>query len=233
MNRKLFHRLYLLLWVFVPLIVFAQPKLSINYLVSFPPDTVYYPNTSFITYKMAVENVGNNQLTSSCRIMFRYDGSTTDTTVWQWSVTNFEVGQVDTVVFPDSIGLLNAGRYKGGGNILVIWPHADQPNTQAPDTTGHWLYIVDLSNGVVDPAVLAQRVEVFPNPVQDELTIRYLQRQHKLEYVRIVSMDGRLVWESHEAMEEVDMRTMPAGMYMVVFKYKDGMLGAVRITKQE
>jgi hypothetical protein len=232
MNRNLFLRLCLLVLAFGPLVAIAQPKLKITHIISYPPDTVYYPNTSFITYKMAVENVGNNQISSSCHIMFRYDGSSQDTSVHEWSLANFEVGQVDTVEFPDSIGLLGNGRYKGGGNIIIIWPHADNPNTQAPDTTDHFIYIVDLTS-TVDPAVLGTRLEVFPNPVQDELNIRYLQHQHKIEYVRIVGLDGRLLWESRDAVETVDMRSFPSGMYMAVFQFKDGMRGAIRISKPE
>jgi hypothetical protein len=234
MNKKLISLLCLVIMVFIPAIAFAQPKLRIVQLDRIPPnDTLYFPNTSHLTYTFIVENVGNNALGGPCHIMFRYDGSSLDTSLVQWNVNNFEVGERDTVTLPaDSLGPLNQGRYKGGGNILIIWPQAEQPGTQAPDTTRDTIYIVDVTR-IVDPEILGTRVEVFPNPVQDELTIRYLQKRHKIESVRIAGLDGRLVWESRDAVESVDMRTLPKGMYIVVFEFKDGMRGAIRITKPE
>lgn len=230
MTKNLNRRISLLLLLVAPLLGLAQPKLTINSATSFPPDTVYYPNTVAITYRLIIENIGNNQLTGPCQVKFKYNSSTTDTILWSWLASNFEVGQTDTVVFTDTIGSLGGNRYKGGGNVIVIWPNSDNPNVQAPDTTNFPIWINDF-NGVVDPITLAQRVEVFPNPVTDRLNVRYLQMKQKVECVRIISLDGRKLWESFSAVEEIDTRSLPSGMYLVLFKYKDGMVGAVRMTK--
>lgn len=231
--RKFFHLLFLLPMVLGPVLSLAQPKLSIISAESNPPDTVEWPTTNVITYTVVVQNIGNNQLTGPCSIKFKYNTDIAEHSKHTWSATNFEVGEEDTLIFNDTIDSLSGNRYKGGGNIIIIWPHSDNPNTQAPDTTSHDIFIVDISNGIVDPGLLSQRVEVFPNPVRDELSIRYLQLQHKIECVRIMGLDGKLLWESRAAVEEVDMRALPSGMYMVVFQFKDGMRGAVRITKPE
>ena len=232
MNRKLFFRLLLLLVMWLPALAFAQPKLKFNWVKTFPPDTLYYPNTFQLTYQMEVENVGNDQLTSPCRVMMRYDGSASDSTKWTWSLQNFEVGQTDTITFTDPIGTLSTGRYKGGGNIIIIWPQADNPSVQAPDTSSVDIFIFNL-NSALDPSELKQRVEVYPNPVQDHLNIRYLQPQHKVEHVRIVGLDGRIQMEMESAVESLDVSSLPAGMYFVVFDFKDGSVGAQRFTKPD
>lgn len=230
MNRNLYLRLSLLVLALLPLFVLAQPKLRFNWVKTLPPDTVYYPNTFQITYRMEVENVGNDQLTSSCDVMLRYDSNPADSVKFTWVLQNFEVNQKDTIEFNDPIGALGGNRYKGGGNIIVIWPKSDNPGVQAPDTTGVPIYIFDI-NAVLDPAELRQRVEVFPNPVQDHLNIRYLQPGRNVGYVRIVGLDGRIYWEKAGAMESLDLSALPAGMYMVVFDFKDGSVGAQRFTK--
>jgi hypothetical protein len=185
-----------------------------------------------ITYKMAVVNVGNNQLTGPCSIKFKYNSDTLEHTLHSWSVTNFEVGQTDTVRFNDTIGALEVGRYKGGGNIIVIWPHSDNPGVQVPDTSDLPIWI-NVLNNAVDPTVFAQRVEVYPNPIGDELNLRYLQAQHKVEYVRMLDVEGRIVREERGAVEHIETGSLPQGMYFVMVKFKDGMMGSLRIVKPE
>ncbi|MEY3443170.1 MAG: Secretion system C-terminal sorting domain [Bacteroidota bacterium] len=230
MSKNVNRRLSLLLMLMLPMLGLAQPKLSINSARSIPPDTVWYPNTVAITYKLIVENIGDNQLTSPCQVKFRYNTQTADTVMWSWLAFNFEVGQTDTITFTDTIGALGGNRYKGGGNIIIIWPQSDNPNVQAPDTTQFPIWIEDF-NGVIDPEEVAQRVEVYPNPVNDHLNIRYLQMKQKVECVRIIGLDGKKLWESYSPVDEIDTQQLPAGMYLVLFKYKDGRVGAVRITK--
>jgi hypothetical protein len=230
MSKNVNRRLSLLLMLMLPMLGLAQPKLSINSARSIPPDTVWYPNTVAITYKLIVENIGDNQLTSPCQVKFRYNTQTADTVMWSWLAFNFEVGQTDTITFTDTIGALGGNRYKGGGNIIIIWPQSDNPNVQAPDTTQFPIWIEDF-NGVIDPEEVAQRVEVYPNPVNDHLNIRYLQMKQKVECVRIIGLDGKKLWESYSPVDKFDTQQLPAGMYLVLFKYKDGRVGAVRITK--
>lgn len=210
---------------------YSQAKLQITSVTSLPSDTVVYPNTSWITYYVTVENVGNDQLTAPCSIKAYYNGGSQENVLKSWVASSFEVGETTTLTINDTIDGLGNGRYDGGVNILVIWPHNDNPNSQAPDTTDYEIVILDLTIGVIDPKELDQRVEVFPNPARDHLNIRYLQPQHKVEYVRIVGLDGRIQLQTNSAVESLDLSALPAGMYMVVFDFKDGSVGAQRFTK--
>ncbi len=200
-------------------------------ITSLPADTVIYPNTWGITYYVDVTNVGNDRLNGPCYLKMRYNTSLADTSAWTWIANNFEVGQVETFSFTDSIHSLNAGRYKGGGNILVIWPQADNPSVQAPDTTFFPIYIRDISIDTDQPTVLVDRVQVYPNPVSGELSIRYLQQAQKIECVRIVNIDGKVCYQANESVASIDVSTLSSGMYFLEFRFKDGTYGAMRVRK--
>lgn len=230
MNRRLFHSLCLLLFVLGPVIALSQPKLHINSVVSNPVDTVYWNNNSpIIAYTVVVENIGNNQLTGNCIIKFRYNQWTADIDKKSWQANNFEVGQTTIVTFQDTVFDLSSQRYKGGDNIIVIWPHSDNP-AQAPDTTSHDIYITDMT-GVLDPAQVAARVDVYPNPVADQLNIRYLDGKHRIECVRILGLDGKVYFASEQSVSAIDMGHLSSGLYFVEFKFKDGIYGALRVSK--
>jgi hypothetical protein len=232
MIRNLFLSLCLLVMALGPVVAFAQPKLKIASIYSQPADTVYYPNTTTITYRLVVENVGNNQLTGPCDIKFRYNSYAGDHSKEPWNATNFEVGETDSIRIDDPIGTLDSSRYKGGGNILIIWPNTDHPGVQAPDTVEFDLVILDIT-GFVDPSVLRERIDIYPNPVGDVLNLRYLQLRNKVEYVRILGIDGRVLTYDSRALDQIDTRNLPSGMYMLDVKYTDGMEGALRFTKQD
>ena len=199
---------------------------------SLPADTVIYPNTWGITYYVTVTNVGNNQLNGPCYLKMRYNSSPGDTSAWSWIATNFEVGQSESFSFTDSIGALNSNRYKGGGNILVIWPQADNPSVQAPDTTLFPIYILDITNDTEQPTVLGDRVQVYPNPVSGELSIRYLQAAQKIECVRMIGIDGKVCYQADAMVTSIDVSALSSGMYFLEFRFRDGTYGATRIHKR-
>jgi hypothetical protein len=231
MNRNLLCSLLLLLTVCVPMLSWSQPKLRVTMLTSLPADTVIYPNTWGITYFATVENVGNNQLTGPCYLKTRYNTTPGDSILWSWIASNFEVGQTEVFSFTDSIRTLDVGRYKGGGNILVIWPQADNPNVQAPDTTNFPIYIRDITIDAPDPTILADRVAISPNPVVDHLRIAYLHGAQKIECVRIVGLDGKVMFQSNKAVEQIDLSALSSGLYFLEFKFKDGIYGSMRVSK--
>lgn len=230
MTRRNLRPFCLLLLAFVPLMVLAQPKLRITYVSANPEDTTYYPGTPVISYTMVVQNVGNNQLTGACNVRFMYNTSTNYEDRWSWQASNFEVGQTDTLRFNDTITGLTGSRHKGGDNIIVIWPHTDNPNAQIPDTTRDSIYIVN-TNAAHDPVEVASRVELFPNPSNSTVKLRFVDRKHPLEYVRILALDGRVVYSAARLPEEIDLSTWSSGLYLVEFRFKDGVHGAVRLRK--
>jgi Secretion system C-terminal sorting domain len=201
-------------------------------MTSNPLDTVYWNNNSpRIEYTVVVENNGNNLLTGNCELQLRYNQYPLSRTRKSWQAQNFEVGELDTLHFIDTLSYLNLDRYKGGDNIIVIWPHTDNPGAQVPDTMDYGIYVTDLT-GVQDPAAVDARIDIFPNPATDRLSIQYLENRNKLECVRIIGLDGKVQYESSKAVDHIDIGQLSAGLYFVEFKFKDGIYGAMRLLKE-
>ena len=211
----------------------APPKLSIDTIVIPNPDTLDYVGgvNDKITYAFRLTNVGGLAAQGQVDIMFDYNG---DTLVERLSlVVDLESGEfVDTMV-TDSVLHPNVdARYGGGGNIIVIWPRAE-PDIQAnpPDTSHSFPYLNQYVNRK-PPVVITPRIEVYPNPVHDNLYFRYKKTNSSLEFVRIYDPYGRQMFTTKQPVTEVSMAPYPAGLYYVEFRYRDGVKGIFKVLVQ-
>jgi hypothetical protein len=231
MNRNALCLLCLLLMLGGPVILPGQPKLAIDTMWSLPLDTVVFNNNNpMVTYTMVVKNTGNAKLDGPVTIKTKYNTWTQVYDKYSWVVADFEVDETDTVTFTDTIANLSSFRYKGGDNILVIWPHADNPTAQVPDTTNYGIYVDDLT-GIAELHFLGSQVEVYPNPLTGQLNIQYLKDKHKVESVRICNMQGQVLFDRAAAVEQIDTDALSSGVYLLEIRYKDGRIGVARLTK--
>lgn len=229
--KKAYQLFYLLILLSVPFFSWSQAKLTIDSMWSNPIDTVEYLNNSpIIKYTMIIKNVGNNKLDGACSMRVKYNQDTVEYDRKNWQAVNFEVGQTDTITFNDTIFNLNSNRYKGGDNIIVIWPHTDNPSIQAPDTTQFGIY-VDISNASTKAVDVLTRVEIWPNPTNGNINIEYLRAAHNVEGVRILGIDGKLLEEYHSAIQSLDLSRFSKGIYLIEFRFKDGLRAAYRLSK--
>ena len=226
--RRLIHLLVLLL---LPVLSWSQAKLSIDTVWTSPIDTVVYNNNDpIVEYSVVVRNIGNDKLDGACRMMTKYNQSSVEHIKKNWQATNFEVGQTTTITFQDTLYSLSTNRYKGGDNIIVIWPHTDNPSAQAPDTTEFGIY-VDNMVGATDPVELQNRIVVWPNPTSGMLNIDNLQNRNKIEYVRIVGMDGKLLKTYTTSVRTINLDGFAKGVYLMEVGFKDGLHASYRISK--
>jgi hypothetical protein len=211
---------------------FGQAKLAIDSTMSVPPDSLFFlaQGDSIIEYTVVVVNNGNAAVNGAISVRAYHNA---DYSVWyekaEFVVNNFEVGQSQTITFNDTVRTIDA-RYKGGNNILVIWPHSDAPNIQVPDSSNADIWIDGLV-GVKDPTVFFARVEAGPNPVSSGLNLRYLKDQHKLEYVRIMNTSGQILRQYDKAVSRIEFDMLPPGLYLLEIKYRDGVAGTYRILR--
>jgi hypothetical protein len=143
-----------------------------------------------------------------------------------------EVGEKIQVSVIDSITTIAQSnhRYKGGDNVLVIWPRAEAVAVMVPDTAFVDLYIFDIRNSTADQVQsMRERLSVYPSPAQDYLNLDYRKEQHKLEHVRLRSIDGRLLYESKSLVHAIPLLGLPAGTLMLEVKYRDGIQGTYKI----
>ena len=227
-------RITLLLFLAFYGFVYAQPRLEIDSVSTLPTDTVEYNGNAYIVqYITFIENIGNAKLDGPVTIQMRFNGDSTIYDMAEVTVSNFEVGMRQQIDFTDTIYTITGAqaRYKGGDNILVIWPHADNPNMQIPDTADHDLYVKDLTPNATDEhtALLDRRIDIYPNPAHHTLHFRYHEDRHKLEYVRISTLEGKPLRFTQSAVADMDISTLPAGVYMVDVRYRDGVQGTFRL----
>jgi hypothetical protein len=223
--------LLLLLMSLASCLLYAQPKLAIDSAWTLPNDTVDWNGNAYILeYRAIVTNVGNNKLDGPVKLSCHYNGDSTTWDVANFDVLDFEVGDTQLVRYADTIYNINGNRYKGGDNIIVIWPRAEDPGVQAPDTVTHNIHIKNLvPQASPDPRELARRIRVYPNPVGQRLNLDYQRDVHKLEYVRVSNLSGQVITRSNSAVEAIDFGTLPAGLYMLEVRYRDGVWGSYRI----
>lgn len=79
------------------------------------------------------------------------------------------------------------------------------------------------------PAVeFAENIKIFPNPVDDELTIEYLAAENTLLEVRLISIDGKLIRTYETAVDEgqnqISLSTLDIakGMYLINLSDENG-----------
>jgi hypothetical protein len=210
---------------------FAQPKLTLASAVA-NPDSIQYNGASYhIVYTVVVENIGNAKLDGPVDIIMRYNSDTIDHLMTSFAVSDFEVGMQYQVSYTDTVWNISGNRYKGGDNVLVIWPHADNPNVAIPDTSNVPVYIQDIRNGTPEQsAILNSRVQVYPNPLGEQLNFRFVKDQNKLEYVRITTLEGKLIYFSKHAIQSIPMGDLPSGTLLLELKYTDGVRGTLKLT---
>jgi hypothetical protein len=74
-----------------------------------------------------------------------------------------------------------------------------------------YLIRIDASTNTADPAREAAAIRMFPNPVQDQLTIRGLLPHHQL---RVLDITGRTVYQG-AATPYFDLSRLQSGLYFV------------------
>jgi hypothetical protein len=227
--RKAF--LFFCLLVAGPMMLSAQARLGIDSVYNdYPSDTMDYNlgnGDTVIEWTVRVINNGNASYNGTVSVRCYYNN---DSMVWEkdeFIGNNFEVGQTQWVSWKDTVQSGDA-RYKGGNNILVIWPHSDSPNVQAPDSTNGGIYIDNLVS-VRDPQVFFARVKVGPNPVSSTLYLQYLKDQHKLEHVRLYNSSGQIMRSYHKAVSRIEFNDLPVGLYFLDIQYKDGVGGSYKL----
>lgn len=229
--KKVRRLLNLLVLLLIPVLSWSQAKLTIDSIWTTPMDTIVYDNDDpIVEYNIIVRNAGNDKLDGACRMMTKYNQSAVEYNKTAWQATNFEVGQTTQITFKDTLFSLSTNRYKGGDNIIVIWPHTDNPSAQSPDTTEFGIFVDNLV-AASDPIELQSRIVVWPNPTAGMLNIDYLENRNKIEHVRIVGIDGKILKDYTTAARTIDLDGFSRGIYLLQVEFKDGLRATYRISK--
>lgn len=128
------------------------------------------------------------------------------------------------------IGNVNSGAVSADtfshsvGEIYVI---PDDPNQNSSGTMG-MLYQTNLQ--VLGVSELEkENVKIYPNPTTDFIYVT-LHSKSKIEEAEIFDTAGRLILKTKLDTEKLDLRSLPAGIYMISFRNSD--LKPVKIIKK-
>lgn len=94
------------------------------------------------------------------------------------------------------------------------------------DTAMQPLYIKPgFATGIFDPTIAANSIKVYPNPANSECTIAYHIAERSKTTISVVNISGQQVATYNKGTllpgnynHQVDTKTLPAGMYMIVLE---------------
>ncbi len=191
--------------------LFSQVRLSITSLDGFPNalgDTAYN-NASYDSIFITIKNTGNIAFQGEADVMIQGGLGLTDT-LYMDSIGSTILAPNDSIVKRPPPYLFNSVNYIDGDNIVVVWPQARVSGILS-DTISFIVYYVSFQsiNGPERKAL-----QISPNPGTDFIRLG-ISEIKQLEYVRIFSFEGRLIYEADKDMEMIRVKNWPAGIYFI------------------
>jgi len=119
------------------------------------------------------------------------------------------------------IGSINSGAVSADnfthsvGEIYVIPTDPDKTNS---GTMGMFYQSVLQVLGVTE--LEKDNVKIYPNPTADFVHIK-LNSKSKIEDAQIYDLSGKLIIQANLESEKLDLRSLPQGVYMIIFKNSD------------
>lgn len=119
------------------------------------------------------------------------------------------------------IGNINSGAVSADnfthsvGEIYVIPTDPDQANS---GTMGMLYQSVLKVLGISE--IEKENVKIYPNPTADFIYVK-LNSKSKIEGAEIYDLSGKLVFKTKLESEQLDLRPLQQGVYMIVFKNSD------------
>jgi hypothetical protein len=141
------------------------------------------------SFNALIYNGTNSQLNGALELVFKVDS--VENVVFTNPAFGVQPGDTQTVTI--SQYFFTQQLYQTGNNIVVVWPRISGASPLT-DTLYADVYFVPLSSVGFPKEDNHQWINVFPNPVQDWVTIGTASGD-RLEYVRIFNVSGQVVSE--------------------------------------
>ncbi|WP_294199239.1 T9SS type A sorting domain-containing protein [Chryseobacterium endophyticum] len=129
-----------------------------------------------------------------------------------------------------AIGSINSGAVSTDGfshSVGEIYVIPTDPDQASSGTMGLLYQSVLQVLGVSE--LEKDNVKIYPNPTADFIYVK-LSSKSKIEGAEIYDLSGKLVFRTKLDSEQLDLRSLPQGVYMIVFKNSD--LKPVKIIKK-
>ncbi|WP_294312024.1 T9SS type A sorting domain-containing protein [uncultured Chryseobacterium sp.] len=129
-----------------------------------------------------------------------------------------------------AIGSINSGAVSTDGfshSVGEIYIIPTDPDQASSGTMGLLYQSVLQVLGVSE--LEKDNVKIYPNPTADFIYVK-LSSKSKIEGADIYDLSGKLVFRTKMDSEQLDLRSLPQGVYMIVFKNSD--LKPIKIIKK-
>lgn len=129
-----------------------------------------------------------------------------------------------------AIGSINSGAVSTDGfshSVGEIYIIPTDPDQARSGTMGLLYQSVLQVLGVSE--LEKDNVKIYPNPTADFIYVK-LSSKSKIEGADIYDLSGKLVFRTKMDSEQLDLRSLPQGVYMIVFKNSD--LKPIKIIKK-
>ncbi|WP_294317314.1 T9SS type A sorting domain-containing protein [uncultured Chryseobacterium sp.] len=128
------------------------------------------------------------------------------------------------------IGSINSGAVSTDGfshSVGEIYVIPTDPDQASSGTMGMLYQSVLQILGVSE--LEKNNVKIYPNPTADFIYVK-LSSKSKIEGAEIYDLSGKLIFRTKLDSEQLDLRLLPQGVYMIVFKNSD--LKPIKIIKK-
>jgi hypothetical protein len=85
--------------------------------------------------------------------------------------------------------------------------------------------------GLSDNKLTTVNFEIYPNPATTNLTLITTTPSQAVEYVRIISSDGREVFRSTQLISQIDLTNFTPGMYVIEMALTDQSIQQIKFVK--
>lgn len=188
-----------------------------------PQDSVYEGQS--YTFDILLVNNSGATLNTPIDINFRVDSISGVA----FTVAQPVIGVNDTATFTITGYNFNQPQFKLGNNIVVVWPVVNGLSIPV-DTFYAEVYFIPLTSldgNSLDKTLLG----IYPVPSHSDLYLK-LNSNDIVEYVRIYTMEGRLVAEQRYLSDgNIDIRHLRKGTY-ILEALVNGKLSRARFLKQ-
>lgn len=129
-----------------------------------------------------------------------------------------------------AIGSINSGAVSANGfshSVGEIYVIPTDPDQASSGTMGMFYQSVLQVLGVSE--LEKDNVKIYPNPTADFIYVK-LSSKSRIEGAEIYDLSGKLALRTKLDAEQLDLRSLPQGVYMIVFKNSD--LKPIKIIKK-
>jgi hypothetical protein len=225
--------LYTLFFLSINLQVFSQLNVKVTSLQGIPfiSGMAQEDSSYFISFDLV--NTGTITVSDTFDVFIQADALIIDSNAVITTLSDTNTAGFDSIAPGDTISksnqsfLFSSVNFDSGDNIVVVWPHARMANMDGDKDTTH-IFFIPLNNNIDDPE--NSSIILYPNPSTSYISFKD-PGQGKIKQVRILTVDGKLVFQTQNTRDFINIADWKPGLYFIEVEKTDGTRNMIRLQK--